>query len=99
MKELIESMLGESSGEKKGKMQEIAAQIQEVADEMGIGLGEAMEQIKEELPGYEMDDDTDVSDDGMSEEDQVEVEPKMDGKKNLVIAMLKKKNGAKKEMY
>lgn len=99
MKELIESMMKEGPSEKKGKMDEIAAQIQAVADEMGIGLGEALEQVKEKLPGYEMDDDADEMDDGMDEEEQTEGEPSMDGKKALVIAMLKKKNGSKKEMY
>ncbi len=101
MKELIEAMMKDSMGgnQKGGKIDQIAEDIKAVADEMGIGVGEALEQVKEKCGDYEMDDDTDVMDDGMSEKEEIEEPKAMNGKKAIVIAMLKKKAGEKKEQY
>lgn len=98
MQEIMKEMYGKGDKEmpetKAGKLDQVASDIKAVADEMGIGLGEAMEQVKEKLGMAEMDDDADVMDDEMSDESQ-ESEPKdMKGpKKALIIAMMKKKNG------
>lgn len=101
MKELIESLMKESGGgqSKGGKLAQIAEDIKSVAAEMGIGVGEALEQVKENCGGYEMDDDVDVMDDGMSEKEEMEEPKAMNGKKAIIVAMLKKKAGEKKEQY
>jgi hypothetical protein len=65
------------------KLKQIAEDIKQVADEMGMGMGECMDKIQSMVGEYSMDDNADVSDDGQEE--------KPDGKKALIVAMLKKK--------
>lgn len=91
MKDLIEAMMGEEPMMKGDKMTEVMSMIQEMAEEMGVTVDEAIEKIKAKSGGSSMVEYDD------SEESMEDDKPKMGGRKEMIIAMLKKKNG-KKEM-
>lgn len=87
MKDLIESM-AESGSSGDDKLAKVAADIKAVAKEMGLGADAVLEKL--EGMCCEQDDDADISDDGAPEAPEMK---DMGGKKALVIAMMKKKNG------
>lgn len=90
MKELIESM-SQSKEEGGDKLAQVKADIKAVAAEMGMSMEDVLGKIRTEC--CEEDDNEDVMDDGMSDEEKNEDPRPIDGKKAIVIAMMKRKNG------
>jgi hypothetical protein len=94
MKELMEMMSKEKpmKEESGGGLEAIAEQVKSYAASSGMSAYDVLEKVEEMCGGEEEDDMGMQEDEGM--DDEGEEKPKADmGKKALVIAMLKKKNG------